>query len=444
MQLKRPEMSARDRVLLEELHLAAEAAQEDHLLHGRAGKDARAALPVDGVGVARSAAVRPGAANPGVVSILSGSELHTMITRCNLSTASASSASSAAMRARVVRRRQGLDGGGEAGRRRSVGDTILEPVFEFGGSARLGRHREPVHRRWHHGALRCTRRATKTRRRNAPVPIASCSTTCASSRAESSESTGSTSPCASVETGEEGFREDRRRPADGLPGAGSHGHDSRNAVRVAHGEKSCGSAETKAAQNPGYLTTSFLGEFTVDRAWRAGWGTVAARHGFATHAATCARASKILRPRSRDLARESAFGARLRATVRSWARRRGGHRQEPPVRWSSSTRSARAACPRRLTRARDGAREGRPLPARARDASQHLRRERDGEHEARRKIAGGCCCSTTASRPCFRSSATSGGAGLGPGAERAREPPAAARRVRASSDARAQRARRLG
>ena len=60
-----------DRVLLEELHLAAEAAQEDHLLHGRAGQDARAALPVDGVGVALEVpAVPPRGGTLGVVSHL--------------------------------------------------------------------------------------------------------------------------------------------------------------------------------------------------------------------------------------------------------------------------------------------------------------------------------------------------------------------------------------
>ena len=130
-----------------------------------------------------------------------------------------------------VRRREGLDGPGRTGRSRDMA-SHPRPLLRHprGGRPPLRGHRQPVHRRWDHGALRRAYRARGSCAARMPCGAAS-QRSARALRARAPPHRGSQlhGPHR-AQFGGGGRRHDRRRSAHGLHGAGPHG-----GPRTAHG-----------------------------------------------------------------------------------------------------------------------------------------------------------------------------------------------------------------
>ena len=227
----------------------------------------------------------------------------------------------------ALRRREGLDGARRAGRSRGVapdhGPLLRDPLRR---RPSLRGHGQPVHRRRHHGALRRADRARGPRaarllrgaapaRRAPPLRATSCK------RARGS----SFSVRMGLNSGEVVVGQDRRRPADGLHGAGAHGgprgsgwsswpRPGDDLPERAHARSSSRASSACATSAPFELkgVSDPVRVFELEGVERA------------PHAASRSRA------RAASLA-SSAAATRWRPSRRRWRRRSAG-----TVRWSGS------------------------------------------------------------------------------------------------------------
>ena len=244
----------------------------------------------------------------------------------------------------ALRRREGLDGAGRAARPRRVardpGSLLPDPHRR---RAPLRGHGQPVHRRRHHGAVRRADRARGPRaarllRGAAPARRAARLRARGEARARP-RLRGAHRP----QLGRGRGRQDRRRPAHGLHGAGPHRRPG-----AAHGGARRGRTPATSPAPPrrwstGYFALDDLGAFQRQGRHRAGARLRAARARRRAHALrrlARARPLALRRPRRRHAHARGRAGAGAGAGTARWS---ASSPRRAPARAGSASSSSSAA-----------------------------------------------------------------------------------------------------